>query len=205
MHLLSAGAPHFYEREAVLLRQGDPATHVLPLVAGYVRVTRTSHDGSVMVLGVRGPGEILGDIAVLGGDDRSATVTAMDRCETRIIAADRFFLLMRSLGLERQLFRHVTARIRESEACQADLATLPAGSRLAWTLIRLAVPRPDGAANVDLDQVEIGLAAGLSRSTVAAELARLRKQGLVATARRRIVITDLLRLQALAESIRDNV
>jgi CRP/FNR family transcriptional regulator, cyclic AMP receptor protein len=184
-----------------LLRQGGPATHVLPLVAGHVRVTLTSPDGSVIVLGVRGPGEILGDIAVLGGDERSATVTAMDRCETRIIPADRFLLLVRSLGLERQLFRHVTARIRESEACRADLAVLPAGPRLAWTLIRLAVPRPDGSADVDLDQADLGQAAGLSRSTVAAELARLREQGLVTTARRRIVITDLLRLQTLTESI----
>jgi len=203
--LLSAGAPRFYERGAVLLRQGEPPAYVLPLVAGRVRVTLTSHDGSVLVLGIRAPGEILGDIAVLGGDRRSATVTAMDRCETRIIPAARFLLLVRSLGLERQLFGHVTARIREGEEWRADLAALPAGPRLARTLIRLSVPGPDGSADVDLDQAELGQAAGLSRSTVAAELARLREEGVVATARRRIVITDLPRLHILAESNQGNV
>lgn len=203
--LLSSGAPRFYEPEAVLLRQGEPGTYVLPLVDGHVRVTRTSRDGSVVVLGVRGPGEILGDIAVLGEGDRSATVTAIERCETRVIPAARFLLLVRSMGLERQLFRHVTDRVREGEAWRADLAALPAGLRLVRTLIRLAIPGQDGSADVFLDQTELGLAAGLSRSTVAAELSRLRDQGVVITGRRRIVITDLPGLRIVAESRKGNV
>jgi CRP/FNR family transcriptional regulator, cyclic AMP receptor protein len=52
--------------------------------------------------------------------------------------------------------------------------------------------------DVGLDQTEVGQAAGLSRSTVAVELARLRQQGVIATGRRRIVITDMARLRALA-------
>jgi len=203
--VLSAGAPHTYESGAVLLRQGEPATHVLALVTGYVKVIRTSHDGSVLVLGVRGAGEILGDMAVLGGDSRSATVTAIDRCQTRIIPADRFLLLARSLSLESQLFRHAMARIREGEEWRADLTVLAAGPRLARTLMRLATPGPDGSADVVLDQNELGRAAGLSRSTVAAELARLRKQGAVVTTRRRVTITNLSRLQSLAESTEGNV
>jgi CRP/FNR family cyclic AMP-dependent transcriptional regulator len=109
------------------------------------------------------------------------------------------------MGLERQLFRQVMARIREGEEWRADLAVLPAGPRLARTLIRLAIPGPDGSADVILDQAELGLAAGLSRSTVAAELGRLRKRGVVVTARRRIVITDLPGLQNVAESGQGNV
>jgi CRP/FNR family cyclic AMP-dependent transcriptional regulator len=198
--LLSAGASHRYDPGDVLLQQGAAATHVLALVAGRVKVVRTSHDGSVLVLGVRGPGEILGDIAVLGSEDRSATVTAIDRCDTRIITADRFLLLVRSLGLETQLLRHAMARIREGEEWRAELATLAAGPRLARTLMRLAAPGPDGSADVGLDQAELGQAAGLSRSTVAAELARLREQGVVVTVRRRVIIANLSRLQSLIES-----
>jgi DNA-binding transcriptional ArsR family regulator len=52
---------------------------------------------------------------------------------------------------------------------------------------------------------ELGQAAGLSRSTVAAELARLRKQGAVLTTRRRVIITNLSRLRYLAESTEGNV
>jgi CRP/FNR family transcriptional regulator, cyclic AMP receptor protein len=203
--LLSSGAPRFHEPGTILLRQGEAATHVLVLVAGRIKASRTSADGSVLVLGVRGPGEILGDLAVLGGERRSATITAMDRCETRVIAADRFLLLVRSLGLESQLLRHMMARIREGEAWRAELALLAAGPRLARTLMRLTIPSPDGVTDVSLDQAELGQAAGLSRSTVAAELARLRELGVVTTTRRRIVVTDLSRLQTLAESTQGNV
>jgi CRP/FNR family transcriptional regulator, cyclic AMP receptor protein len=187
------------------MRQGEPPTHVLALVGGRVKVLRVSPDGNVLVLAIRGPGELLGDISVLGDEDRSATVIAVDRCETRIIPADRFLFLVRSLGLEAELLRHAMSRIREAEAWRAELATLPAGPRLVRTLLRLAAPGPAMSADVGLDQTELGQAAGLSRSTVAVELARLREQGIIATARRRIVITDLPRLRALAESGSSNV
>jgi DNA-binding transcriptional regulator LsrR (DeoR family) len=59
--------------------------------------------------------------------------------------------------------------------------------------------------DVGLGQSEIGQAVGLSRSVVAAELAKLRDQGIVRTARRRIIITDPARLRALAASGRWNV
>src|SRR6188472_460164 len=94
-------------------------------------------------------------MAVLGGDSRSATVTAIDRCETRIIPADRFLMLARSLSLESHLFRHAMARIREGEEWRAELIVLAAGPRLARTLMRLATPGPDGSADVALDQNEV--------------------------------------------------
>lgn len=198
--LVSAGTVRRHQPGAFLLRQGEPATHVLTLVAGRVKVLRRSLDGDVLVLAVRGPGEILGDISVLGGDDRSATVIAIDPCETRTIPADRFLVLVRSLGLERGLLRHAMSRIREGETWRAEIAALPAGPRLVRTLLRLATPGPDMPVDVGLDQTELGQAAGLSRSTVALELARLRDRGLIATARRRIIITDVNGLRALAES-----
>jgi CRP-like cAMP-binding protein len=142
---------------------------------------------------------------VLGGEDRSATVITVDQCETRIIPAGCFLFLVRSLGLEAQLLRHAMSRIREGEGWRAELAALPAGPRLMRTLLRLATPGPAMPVDVGLDQTELGQAAGLSRSTVAVELARLRDQGVIATARRRIVITDLSRLRALAESGHGNV
>jgi CRP/FNR family cyclic AMP-dependent transcriptional regulator len=196
--LVAAGTSHSYEQGAVLLRQGTQPSHVLALIAGRVKVSRSSSEGAVLVLATRGPCELLGEISVLGGEDRSATVVATDRCDTRIIRADRFLRLVRSLDLQAELLRHAMARIREGEQWRAELATLPARPRLARTLIRLARPDPPGPADVDLDQAELGLAAGLARSTVAAELAHLRRLGIVVTTRRRIVITDLARLRHLS-------
>lgn len=116
------------EPGSTVLRQGDTATHVLLLLAGRVRVSRVAADGTVLVLAVRGPGELLGEMAVLGDDDRSATVTAIDRCETRSIPAARFVGLVRSLGLEGELLRHAMRRIREGRSCAPSWRRCPPGS-----------------------------------------------------------------------------
>jgi predicted transcriptional regulator len=71
--------------------------------------------------------------------------------------------------------------------------------------LHLVVPGPANSVDIGLDQTELGQAAGLARSTVAVELSRLREQGVIVTARRRIIISDLPRLQALAESAHDDV
>jgi CRP/FNR family cyclic AMP-dependent transcriptional regulator len=199
--LLEAGGRQRYPVGATLLRQGEPATHVLALTKGRVKAVRLARDGSVLVLAVRGPGEILGEIALLGGNGHSASVIAVDPCETSIIPAERFMLLVRSLGLETFLLRHAMDRIREGEEWRAELAALPSGPRVARALLRLALPGPRGKPDIRLDQVELGQATGLSRSTIAAELARLRSLGIITTNRRRIIIADPPRLRILARYV----
>jgi len=202
-HLLEAGATRHFEPGEVLLRQGDPGTHVLALLAGRVKITLTSPDGDVLVLAIRGAREILGEMAVLGLDDRSATVTAVEPCLTRVIPAERFRQLMRSEALESEFLRHAMARIRESEEWRAELATLPAGPRLARTLLQLLPADLEVPADIVLSQAELGQAAGLSRSTVAAELGRLRGQGAIGTGRGHIWILDLARLRSASQTRRN--
>lgn len=174
-------------------------------MAGRVKALLTLPDGEVLLLAVRGPGEILGEIAVLGGEGRSATVIAVDACVTRVLAADRFRVLLRSSGAEAELLRRAMRRLREGEAWRAETAALPAGPRVVRALLRLAVPGGSGPLDVGLGQLEIGQAVGLSRGVVAAELARLRELGVVSTERGRTVIIDPPRLRALAASGRGSV
>ncbi|GAA4236131.1 Crp/Fnr family transcriptional regulator [Actinomadura meridiana] len=203
--LVAAGDERSYRAGAVLLHQGDPPSHVLLLLEGRVKALLTLPDGERLLLAVRGPGELLGEIAVLGGDDRSATVIAVDPCVTRVLTADRFRTLVRTSGAEQVLLRRAMRRLREVEAWRAETAALPAGRRVVRALLRLAMPGRDGRPGVGLGQSEIGQAVGLSRGVVAAELARLREQGVIATGRGGVVITDLPRLRALAASGRGSV
>ncbi|TMR40179.1 Crp/Fnr family transcriptional regulator [Actinomadura geliboluensis] len=199
--LVAAGAERRFRAGDVLLRQGDPPSHVLLLLEGRIKALLALPDGEILLLAVRGPGELLGEIAVLGGDDRSATVVAMDACVTRALPADRFRALVSVAGAEGDLLRHAMRRLREGEEWRAETAALPAGPRVVRALLRLA----GTGAEVGLGQQEIGQAVGLSRGVVAAELARLRELGVVSTERGRTVITDRRGLRALAASGRDSV
>ncbi|TDB87613.1 Crp/Fnr family transcriptional regulator [Actinomadura sp. KC216] len=197
--LSELGTAESYRPGEVLLHQGEPGDRVLLLLAGRVKVSLVDKAGNGILLAIRGPGEVLGEIAMIDGQNRSATVSAMDVCDVRALPAERFVTRLDELGLRDELVKFTLGRLRESEALCLELATLPAGPRIVRGLVRLAVPTVKGARTVDigLNQTEFGEAIGLSRASVAGKLAELRDAGLVTTRRGRIIITDLPRLQGL--------
>ena len=216
--LVSAGVRRRYAAGAPLMHQGDRADHVVALVGGRVKVTRVDEEGNELLLAIRGPGEVLGEIGVLGDERRSATVFAVERCDASVVAADRFLVIVRSFRLERHLLRHITGRLHEGEGVRSELAHLPARVRVARGLLRLAgVPAGPAAAagpargrprpgpgtplDVGLSQAELGRAVGLHRSSVAAELARLKRRGTVTTQRGQIAVVDIEALRAAARDV----
>jgi CRP/FNR family cyclic AMP-dependent transcriptional regulator len=189
----------------VVLRQGDPSSHVALLVTGAVKVLLYLPEGRSLLLAVRGPGEVLGVMGVVSGAPRSATVIAAGPCLTRVLSAQRFLAFMRAAGEEPMLLRRAMLRIREGEEWRAETATLPARPKVARALLRLAVPTGKSRCEVPLSQAEIGAAVGMSRGAVALELAGLREAGLVETTLRRVVILDPAGLRDLAALGREAV
>ncbi|MFF3664563.1 Crp/Fnr family transcriptional regulator [Microtetraspora malaysiensis] len=172
-----------YRTGDVLLEQGEPGSHVLALASGQVKVVRGEADGTSFLLAVRRAGDLLGELAVLDGGARSATVSALTPCLAHVVSAERFRAIVRRFDLYEDLLRHAIGRLREGEDIRVELAGLPAPTCLARTLLRLAT-----GAEIPLTQLDLAAATGLSRSAVATELATLRRAGIIATARRRIVI-----------------
>ena len=191
--LLQAGPARRFRAGDVLLRQGEPGTHVLALTAGRVKAVRSELDGTEILLAVRGPGEVIGVIAVMDGGARSATVTAMEPCVTYVLSAERFRGFLSAPAWQGHLLRHVLARHREGDAVRAELAAMATLPRVARALLRYASPRPGGGRQlpeIGLSQRELALSVGLSRSALAADLAELRRRGLISTGRERIEIRD---------------
>lgn len=195
--LTSEGVPRWYRTGEVLARQGDRGGHVLILLRGHVKVVRLEADGNELLLAVRGPGDLIGELAVLDDGERSATVSALTSCFTRIVSAERFRSIIREFGLYDMLIRHAIRRLKEGEDIRAELARLPAPALVARTLLRLATNL-----EVPLSQTDLAAATGLSRSAVAAELAALRRAEIITTARRRIVIQHPEALRAAASDKR---
>jgi CRP-like cAMP-binding protein len=91
---------------SVLLRQGDPGTHVVLLASGSTLVTLTGPNGERALLAVRGPGELLGELAVLDAQPRSASVIAAESCRVHLIPAPEFLAFIESNSLlNRNVFR----------------------------------------------------------------------------------------------------
>jgi len=221
--LIAAGIARVFEPGWVLMDQGAPADHVVVVLDGRVKLTKVDAQGNTLVLAIRGPGELVGELGLLQPDRRrTATVTAVDRCSTRVVPLDEFTTLARDLGLERRILEHVARRLQNGEDVRADLSVRSAGGRVLSTLLRLAVPnrrvpvggpgrdRPTGSGSsssssngvgidIRISQAELATAAGVNRATVAAELRKLRDDGVVLTSRGRIDVVDVAELRRRAD------
>ncbi|MFD7256217.1 Crp/Fnr family transcriptional regulator [Streptomyces sp. NPDC059874] len=168
---------------SVLLRQGDPGTHVVLLASVSTLVTLTGPNGERALLAVRGPGELLGELAVLDAQPRLATVIAAESCRVHLIPAPEFLSFAESNGLLNPLLRHAIARVRESAAVRLELATACVPVRLAGALSRLvdaaSTHRP--AVSVKLTQEELSQMIGASRNAVGSAIKPWREEGWLET------------------------
>src|SRR5437763_1111527 len=85
--LLEIGLRRSFPRGAVLIYQDEPDDRVMIVLAGRVKVARLDHDGHELILSIRDPGELLGELAFIDGHPRVATVTALEPVEAVVMLA----------------------------------------------------------------------------------------------------------------------
>jgi CRP-like cAMP-binding protein len=186
---------------SVLLRQGDPGTHVILLDSGSTLVTLTGTTGERALLAVRGAGELLGELAVLDRQPRTASVIAAETCFVHIIPASDFLAFVDEHGLMTALLKHAIARVREAEAVRLEMATAPVAVRLASALDRLLQAASSAGSEyiVRLTQAELSQMIGASRNAVGTALRPWREKGWLATeAAGGVVVRDIASIRSHA-------
>ncbi|MFF5764552.1 Crp/Fnr family transcriptional regulator [Streptomyces tanashiensis] len=203
--LCGLGTARRFRAGSTLLRQGESGTHLLALTDGLVKVIRREETGESTLLAFRGPGDLLGEVAVFDHRARIADVVALRPCTAVVLEAERFRAFVEDRGLVMDLMQQTLARLRESDLRHAELQRLPLHTRLARSLVRLADligPVSAGAAPLrltGLKQEELAQAVGVSRNAVVGSLQELRQVGAVETGRRVITIRDMEKLRKWAE------
>lgn len=206
--LARVGVVRRHRRGSYLMLEGDRSDNALVVIEGRVKIVTTNVDGRESVVAVRGPGELIGELNALAGDDspRSASVCALDDVVVRSISAAELlqFLATRPAACLR-LMRQLAARVREATTQHADAAGYDTLHRVARVLADQA-GRADGSASAvavghGLTQRELAGLVAASPKSVSRALSSLRALGVVTTSRRSIVISDLDRLRKLAETV----
>lgn len=191
-----------HPRGDILLRQGDDGTHVLALLSGLVKVEHRTRSGSVHLLAFRGPNELLGELAALGGGDRMASIIALSACRVAVMDKTAFTRFLNGNDLTPALTRLAQDRLRESTPDDTGL-----DYRLATTLVQVADIlvesgcRPQGPIALPLKRTELATRLGVSRDTVTERLKAMAHAG-VSYSRMRIAIADLHGLRDAAELLR---
>lgn len=116
----------------VLMAEGDPSDSLVVVLEGEIEVVREG-GGAHLLLNVCTRGDLLGELGVLQGLPRSATVRARTRAKVRRIGADALDRMLAHPPSARALLQATTRRLAREEALlrqrerMAALGTLAAG------------------------------------------------------------------------------
>lgn len=193
-----------FDRNSAIVAEGDTGDDIVIIRSGLAKVCSLSMCRPVL-LALRGPGDIVGEMASISGQGRSATVIAIDRVDGLVIEAARFHRVLgqfphASVVLQRVL----VARLSESDQSRVGAGTTNVAQRLARLLLeferRYCAPTNGGGSKIALALSQKDLAAfvGASPRAVAREVERWRARDIVTTGRRWVAIQQPLALRRIA-------
>jgi CRP/FNR family transcriptional regulator, cyclic AMP receptor protein len=193
--LLAIARRRTFGRNEVVFHRGDPANSLHLIAEGRFAVTIVTPLGETAMLGVRGPGDAFGELALVSGGEpmRSATVSALERGETRCVLQDDLARLRRDHPrIDAVLVAILAERVRRLSEQVAEAYYLPAEARV---LHRLADLADLYGGVVSLPQEALAELAGTSRATVNRVLREQQERGLVELGRAKILVPDPERLR----------
>jgi CRP/FNR family transcriptional regulator, cyclic AMP receptor protein len=202
------GTSRRFVRGDVVFREDDPATHVMILRSGYLKVSRHNNHGFEFVLAFRGPGDIVGERAGFDLVSRSATVCALGRVDALVVPAGRFAaFLATNPNASRALHRVLARRLVEADLSRVASGASTVAQQVAALLLRLTElygeRAPDGGVQLGLplSQEDLAGCLGVSRRAVARAMENWRSRGLVLTGRRKVVVRDAAALRRIAGEV----
>jgi len=107
-----------YSAGSTLIKQGDTGVGLYVIVSGHVKTTQAKNpDRAEVDLGTYGPGNVLGEMALLDDLPRSATITAVDDVTALLLPVWEFRATVRDhpeIGLK--LLSVLSKRLRKTES-----------------------------------------------------------------------------------------
>jgi CRP/FNR family transcriptional regulator, cyclic AMP receptor protein len=137
--LARAFSPRSQPSGTPILRESEAGDLFFVILRGEVKVFVDSPDGREVVLSHLQSGDFFGEMALLEGEGRSASVTALTDCELAVLGQPDFLaVLARDFSLTRRILQTLSARLRKANEVIESMALLDVGGRLARYLLRLA-------------------------------------------------------------------
>ncbi|HTY96193.1 MAG TPA: Crp/Fnr family transcriptional regulator [Solirubrobacteraceae bacterium] len=195
-----------FPRGSVIMFEGEPEERLILILAGRVKVTRSGPEGRELILGIRDPGDLLGELAFIDRRPRSATVSALEPMQTLIMPGSRFREhLEQTPRVALVLLEVVAGRFREATVERIQFAALDTMGRLSARILELAErygQNVNGSIEVPmpLSQEELASWTGASRTGVAQALQSLRELNWLETRRGRMTVRDADALRARADA-----
>ena len=206
--VLANAKPRALTEREVLFEAGDAADGCYRLEQGLLKVCITSPQGDERILTILGPGSIVGELAIIDGLPRSATVVAIRDCTLSFISREAFLSCIREYPeTYSDLVSTLVSRLREADDAMAAASFLTVKARVVRALLELAehLGREAESGRIvilhKIRQSDIAAMAGVARENVSRTLTELKRRGLIGQSSSYYIINDKRKLLRETEDI----
>jgi CRP/FNR family cyclic AMP-dependent transcriptional regulator len=200
--LFSTATHTHLSAEETLFHAGDVGDSCYRLDRGLLKVVVSSPKGDQRTIAVLGPGSIVGELSVMDGLPRSASVVAIGDCQLQKINRDAFERCAKS---NPEIFTYLAGlliqRLREADEVLIATSFLTIKGRLARAFLNLAehLGQKDAAGRITFDykinQSDLAAMAGVARENVSRTLAEWKRRKIISVTGRRYRITNITMLR----------
>jgi CRP-like cAMP-binding protein len=172
-----------YKKGNIVVLEQEMGAALFVIVSGKVKIVRTDEDGREVIFSIFGPGEFFGEMSLLDGLARSASVVALTKAELFMIHRRDFLkLLQEHPQVAISLLGELTLRLRKADTQIKSLSLKDAAGRVANVILMLAddigVFRKG---KVEIDELplqqDMANMAGTSRETVSRMIHQFVREG----------------------------
>lgn len=195
------------QRREELFHKGDTSGEVYVIVRGKLKALTTSAEGDDVVFSILGPGEVFGEVALLGATPRTATVSAIEDCQLLVIDRCDFMSFLRTNPeVSVKLLSVLAIRLKRVSELVEDTLFLNLPMRLAKKLLSFSrtygKEETDGIRiDVKLSQEEWGDLVGTTRESINKQMRKWIKAGIVRVDEGCVVVLNPVELEKLAGAV----
>jgi len=131
-----------FPKEKIILLEDEEGDTLFIILSGKVKVTTFSESGKEVIFSILNEGDFFGEMSLLDGKPRSATVVSMENAEIRLIRRAEFYRLLENHPhIALRLLEELASRLRKADERIESLAILDVTGRIAGILLQLAEER----------------------------------------------------------------
>ncbi|MFC1538808.1 Crp/Fnr family transcriptional regulator [Candidatus Latescibacterota bacterium] len=126
-------------KDSIILLENEEGDTLFIILKGKVKVTTFSESGKEVIFSILSEGDFFGDMSLMDGKPRSATVISIEDSELRLIRRNDFIKLVeKHPRIALKLLEELTSRLRKADERIESLAIHDVTGRLAGVLLQLA-------------------------------------------------------------------
>ncbi len=197
---------HAYDKNEYIFFEGDRSHAVFIIISGRIKLVKHSAAGKNIIIRMAAVGEMFGESAIFDRLPYPSSAQAMEKTRALCIKRSNFYIMMmKNPDIAIKLIGELGLRLRESYDLIQNLAAQNVEKRIASLLVKFAQKISEHTDHeikfaFDLTRQDIADMTGTTVETAIRTMSRFKKQGLVTTEGRRLIIHDFERLQIVAES-----